>query len=273
MCHQDWVDMHCNSHLNIEMLQGHFVERAFSPHMHDHYVIGLIEQGTQSFSYRGTKYITPQGGLLFLNPGEAHTGEAVDGDGFKYCALYPTLSHVKNIILDLTGEDHKLPSFKNVRVDDLESAKQVQELHTSLIDDTSPLQSESMLLSLLTNLVKKYADIRFSEKLVGKENKAVERAKEFIHANWSQGVTLSQLAETTGLSRYYFLRMFSQVVGIPPHAYLESVRLSHAKQLIKVGLPLHDVAYAAGFSDQSHFTNRFKQFLGITPGQYAKGLQ
>lgn len=272
MC-QDWVDMYHNSHLDIEMLQGHFVERAFSPHMHDYYVIGLIDQGVQSFSFRGTKYITPQGGLLFLNPGEVHTGEAVNGDGFKYYALYPTLSHVRKIVTDLTGRDKELPFLKNVRVDDLELAKQLRELHTSMIDDVSPLQSEYMLICLLTSLIKRYADIRFSEIPVGKEHKAIERAKEYIHANWSKGITLSQLTQITGLSRYYFLRLFSHVMGMPPHAYLESVRLIHAKQLIKAGLPLNEIAYAAGFSDQSHFTNRFKQYLGITPGQYAKGLQ
>ncbi len=273
MCHQDWVDMYRNSHLDIEMLRGHFVERAFSLHMHDYYVIGLIDQGIQSFSYRGTKYVTTKGGLLFLNPGEAHTGEAVDGDGFKYYALYPTVSHVKKIISDLTGRDNELPFFKNVRVDDLELAKQLRELHSSLLDDSAPLQSECMLICLLTSFVKRYADITFSEVPIGKEHKAIETAKEYIHANWSTGITLSQLAEITGLSRYYFLRLFSQTMGMSPHAYLESVRLIHAKQLIKAGLTLQNIAYAAGFSDQSHFTNRFKQYLGITPGQYAKGLQ
>ncbi len=272
MCHQDWVGVYRNSHLDIEMLQGHFVEQSFSVHMHDYYVIGLIDQGTQSFSHRGTKYVTPQGGLVFLNPGEAHTGEAVDGDGFKYYALYPTITHIKRIVSDLTGRDSEIPLFKNIRVDDLKLAKQLQQLHTALRSDISPLQSECMLVCLLTSLVKSYADIRFSEIPVGKEYKAIEMAKEYIHANWSKRVTLSELAQIIGLSRYYFLRLFSHVIGMPPHAYLESVRFIHAKQLIKVGLPLNDISYATGFSDQSHFTNRFKKYLGVTPGQYAKGL-
>jgi AraC-like DNA-binding protein len=80
-------------------------------------------------------------------------------------------------------------------------------------------------------------------------------------------------SKITGLSRYYFLRLFSHKMGMPPHAYLESVRLIHAKRLIKAGLSLNEIAYATCFSDQSHFINRFKQYLGVTPGQYAKGLQ
>jgi len=126
---------------------------------------------------------------------------------------------------------------------------------------------------MITSLVKKYADIRLRGLLLGKEHKAIETAKEYINANWSMGITLSDLAKITGLSRYYFLRLISHKMGMPPHAYLESVRLIHAKRLIKAGLSLNEIAYATGFSEQSDFTNRFKQYLGVTPGQYAKELQ
>lgn len=274
MSHQDWVSIYRNPHLDMETLHGYFREQAFSKHMHDYYVIGLIDKGVQTFSYRGkTKYITPPGGLFFLNPGEAHTGEAANGDGFEYYALYPKISHVQKIMADLAGTENKLPLFKNVRVDDSELANQLREMHGLLRDDAAALQSESMLMNLIAGLIKRYADLRLPERPLRREPKAIERAKEYIHANWTKGITLSDLAEAAGLSRYYFLRLFSHVVGMPPHAYLESVRLIHAKRLIKAGLALNDIAYATGFSDQSHFTNRFKQYLGVTPGQYAKERQ
>jgi hypothetical protein len=40
-----------------------------------------------------------------------------------------------------------------------------------------------MLVCLITSLVKKYADIRLRGLLLGKEHKAIETAKEYIHAN------------------------------------------------------------------------------------------
>jgi AraC-like DNA-binding protein len=58
---------------------------------------------------------------------------------------------------------------------------------------------------------------------------------------------------------------------MPPHAYLESVRIRHAQQLIAAGKPLAAVAAEVGFSSQSHLSNRFKQLIGVTPGQYARG--
>ena len=52
--------------------------------MHDYYVIGMIETGTQAFWYQGAQHITPSGGVFVINPGEAHTGEAVDGNPHAY---------------------------------------------------------------------------------------------------------------------------------------------------------------------------------------------
>lgn len=54
------------------------------------------------------------------------------------------------------------------------------------------------------------------------------------------------------------------------YAYLESVRVSHAEQLLRAGKPLVDVAYAVGYSSQAHFTQRFKQIIGVTPGKYVQ---
>ncbi len=57
---------------------------------------------------------------------------------------------------------------------------------------------------------------------------------------------------------------------MPPHAYLENVRIRQAERLIRSGLSLADVAVHVGFSSQSHMTRSFKKIIGVTPGQYAR---
>ncbi len=273
MVKHEWAGVFRNPYLDIELLRGCFIEQAFLTHMHDYFVIGLIHAGIQSFTYRATKYITPPGGVFVLNPGEAHTGEAADEKGFNYFALYPTVTHVKKIAGEITDKDHELPCFQAVRIDDAALAAQLKALDASLLHGGDRLHCECLFFGILTSLVEQYADIRCSAVAVRKVPKAIKIAKEYIQDNWSTGVALSDLAACTGLSRYYFLRLFKNSVGLSPHEYLDSIRLIHAKKLIKDGLALQAVAYAAGFSDQSHFTNRFKQYMGFTPGQYAKEMQ
>jgi len=101
----------------------------------------------------------------------------------------------------------------------------------------------------------------------------VRRARDYLDANSARGVTLSDLTSQVGLSPYYLLRVFRDNVGMPPHAYLESVRIQHAQRLLKQGEPLAAVAHDLGFSTQSHFTTSFRSIIGVTPGQYVRYLR
>jgi len=66
------------------------------------------------------------------------------------------------------------------------------------------------------------------------------------------------------------LRQFKKEVGLTPHEYLHAYRIAKAKSSIRKGLPLIEVAYACGFSDQSHLTRLFKRKVGVvTPGQFS----
>jgi len=98
----------------------------------------------------------------------------------------------------------------------------------------------------------------------------VWRARRYVEERYADGLRLQQLAEHVSLSPYYFLRVFRAEVGMPPHAYLDSVRVRHAQRLIEAGEPLARVAADVGYSSQSHFTRSFKRIIGATPGQYAR---
>ena len=81
-------------------------------------------------------------------------------------------------------------------------------------------------------------------------------------------VSLETLSEISSMSRYQLLRLFTREVGVSPYRYLQSIRIAQAKVLLEQGEAIGKVALDCGFSDQSHFTNYFKSFIGITPKQY-----
>jgi AraC-like DNA-binding protein len=97
----------------------------------------------------------------------------------------------------------------------------------------------------------------------------VKRARDFIEAHYTDNVTLHQLSEVSGLSSFHLSRTFRDIMGVPPHLYLIQVRIERAKTLLTDGWPLAHVAAETGFTDQSHFTKRFKAVVGVTPGRYA----
>ena len=97
----------------------------------------------------------------------------------------------------------------------------------------------------------------------------LRRVGEYVEAHLSDAVDLATLAGVAGLSIHHFAREFKQSVGIAPHHYLIRNRVERAQNMLaQTDLSLSDIAYAVGFSDQSHLARHFRQMLGVTPGQF-----
>lgn len=90
----------------------------------------------------------------------------------------------------------------------------------------------------------------------------------FIEENLAQPLTLAELAAQAALSEYHFARMFRQSMQQAPHQYVMHRRMEKAKVLVKyTESPLTDIALACGFNSASHFSNRFRSMMGMTPSQ------
>ena len=118
------------------------------------------------------------------------------------------------------------------------------------------------MLWTLAELIKRYAEIGSERRQMGKEKQAIHQARQYIHEHFAESVTLNTLAQHVSFSPYYLLRAFRAEVGMPPYAYLESVRIQRTQQLIKTGKALADVAAEAGFSSQSHMTRQLRRSSG-----------
>ena len=99
--------------------------------------------------------------------------------------------------------------------------------------------------------------------------RALQRVREYIDEHMVENIQLETLAEIAGLSKWHFARAFKQSVGTPPHFYLIQRRLERAKGLLaKTDLSLAQIALKSGFGDQSHFSRRFRMFIGVTPRSF-----
>jgi transcriptional regulator GlxA family with amidase domain len=97
----------------------------------------------------------------------------------------------------------------------------------------------------------------------------MRRIQEYVDTHLSENVELPVLAGIAGLSVFHFAREFKRTAGIPPHSYLLGKRIERAQNLLsRTDLSLSEIALASGFSDQSHFTRRFRQILGTTPREF-----
>jgi AraC-like DNA-binding protein len=100
---------------------------------------------------------------------------------------------------------------------------------------------------------------------------AMRRVREYIEVHLSESIDLSLLAAVAGLSLHHFAREFRQSAGVTPHYYLTQKRIERAKEMLaRTDLSLSEIAYAVGFSDQSHLARQFRHKLGTTPREFRR---
>jgi len=108
-----------------------------------------------------------------------------------------------------------------------------------------------------------------SSSVGGLTPRALHRIREYIEAHLTDNIELETLAVMAGLSKWHFARAFKQSMGSPPHFYLIQRRLQRAQELLaESDLSLAQIALQSGFSDQSHFSRRFRMFFGVTPRSF-----
>ncbi|MBZ5686410.1 MAG: AraC family transcriptional regulator [Acidobacteriia bacterium] len=253
---------------NLELLRATYVTHSFAPHAHEGYVIGVIEQGAEQFEYRRSRHIAPTGSIVFINPGEVHTGSSATDHGWTYRTLYPPVELLQRAVCDLAGRQRDIPFFAEPVVHDAEMMMEISLAHRAIEEQTSALEREARLLWTLARLIVRYADDHPRLRPLTKEHLGIQRVRSYLEENYAENISLAELASIAHLSPFHLLRSFRNQVNLPPHAYQIQIRITHAKQMLRMGMSCVDTALAVGFADQSHFTKHFKRIVGVPPGLY-----
>jgi AraC family transcriptional regulator len=143
-------------------------------------------------------------------------------------------------------------------------------------EETSELFVDHVALALSIHVTDRYGDVaalpmQWGGGLAPWQER---RAKELIGAHLGGGVTLDVLAQACELSSRHFTRAFRQSTGKAPHQWLQHRRMGKAKQLLeRSSASLSSIALDCGFADQSHFTRKFSDVVGITPGNWRRKMR
>ena len=115
----------------------------------------------------------------------------------------------------------------------------------------------------MTESIAGYPDVRHTN--------IIHYCIQHIGLHYQEQLTLEETAHLVYLSAGYLSRIFSHETGISFHQYLNNVRITKAKELIRTtNLRLTDISQMVGYGDQSYFTKVFKRIVGISPKEYAQ---
>lgn len=87
---------------------------------------------------------------------------------------------------------------------------------------------------------------------------------------WGE-LTVDDLADHAGYSRFHFSRLFTAATGAPPGRYASALRVDRAKRLLLTdSAPIIDIAATVGFDSLSSFGRRFQALVGVSPGRFRR---
>lgn len=99
----------------------------------------------------------------------------------------------------------------------------------------------------------------------------ITKVMDYMRAHLEDDISLEDLAAQTSMSLFSFARAFKASTGVSPHQMLLAERVARTSDLLRNSdMTLAEIAYAVGFSSQSHMTTTFAKQMGVTPGRYRK---
>jgi len=261
-------------------------DHSFSRHTHEEFGIGLFARGAQkSFSGRGMVE-AGAGDLVTVNPGEVHDGMPI-GDGVRsWRMLYLDPRVVGAAVRDVSEGRLVQLEFSEPVMHDARLPAAFAALYRAVTEPqiaAAGLAAEQELLRLMaqtlcwpggrgaeSTLTPASAPASASARVRAPGPAGILRARELIDDDPLAELSLDDLAQAAGISRFHLVRAFGRATGLTPHAYLVQRRIAMARVLIARGTPLAEAAAASGFADQSHMTRIFVRKYGIAPAAYAR---
>ena len=247
------------------------------PCLGDH-ALHYFHEGSGSYRLRGERFDIRPGTVFLVRPGEAYEFTLEPGARVTMYNLHFDLAEneLSYRPFPVPPEDWRdkprlpesLPPFQQL-ADRQEYEHIFQRLLSAAarLGAAAELERKSLLLEVFAilyrnlSLAPAHADRTF-------HRRKVEAAIDELGRNLAGTVRIAELAAKLGVSRALLCRIFREATGVGIQRYFAGMKFRSAQlELQSTRLPIKEIAAKYGFSDVHHFTRRFRQITGMTPGE------
>ncbi|GAA3400479.1 helix-turn-helix domain-containing protein [Paenibacillus hodogayensis] len=228
----------------------------------------VVTGGSGKLTVGGTGFHLEKGKCFLLAPAEA-AGMKADADGLSFYRMtfavwetaeigsYKALSEAPPCHGDMQCQP-----FSQC-IDYVEAIYRLRDAE----DEMTAFDRHVRFQELLRFLFLQHSSVQAG----GNIRKAVEQSIEQLGERYQDSWTVDQLAAAAHMTRWHYTRTFKEITGLNPLDYLNGMRIDRAKQLLLMTDDrLFDISHHVGFSNEYYFSRRFKQTVGISPGQYRR---
>ena len=233
-------------------------------HSHNRALFCFVIQGeyTETYGVR-TRECRPSA-LLFHPAGELHAEYFHDSGGRSFIIEIEPLwleqvrehSGINDNLADLSGRDLELLARRLYK-------------EFLRMDEASVLIIEGLMLEIVGEAAR-----RGPIGPVRQPPPWLRQAKELLSERFAERLTLEEVAKTVGVHPVHLAQTFHKNYHCTVGDFVRQLRIEYAcRELAVSQMSIVDIALAAGFCDQSHFTRTFKRCTGVPPSQYRGALR
>jgi AraC-like DNA-binding protein len=226
--------------------------------LHETVKFCAVLEGSADVVYRRSTITFERGDTMIFTPGETHRDRRIHKAGcVRVVSVPPALFP-------------RPPKPYRDRFQDPALFSAIIALHDAVAAGAPGIDQESLLGELIAR-AEVHIDGAPAETV--RTPAAVRRAMDLIRERYAEALSLDMLAEAAAISKFHLVRVFKREAGMPPHAYLNLVRVNRAAAMLVAGQPSAAVALEVGFVDQSHLNRQFMRHLGVTPGRFQREIR
>lgn len=212
-------------------------------------------EGETEYICNGKKYISNANNPLILPKGSSYEWTCTKAGHFCAIEFDSPLTCDEIIPFNLQNPEKLMKIYKQLE------QKQIIKPLSYKIDLIKGVYDAISLL--LNSMEKNY--------IPSKNKKKLTPALDYIASNYKDKIKNDELAAICSLSTAHFRNLFKEVMGTSPIAYVHTVRINKAKEMLRSDFKnISDIAFSLGYSSIYEFSKTFKNHIGVSPSQYIK---
>ena len=249
-------------------------------HWHSEVEFVFIEKGTAEFLVGSGRYVLTEGTGIFINSQVIHRFGGFESVIIPNIVFSPSLLSAEDSLIYRKYIQPLLDSSVECLIFSPEVPWQKEVLKNLLlvfdVQDTESIGEIKTVELLLKIWETVYKNANISESIPAAKATAHTQAQlqimmQYIHKNYSEHITLADIAQTVSVSKSSALNIFNKYLRISPVSYLINYRLKRAAKLLaSTDSSIYSIASNTGFENVGYFCRSFKELFGVTPSEYRK---
>ena len=241
-------------------------------HNHDAYEILYFKTGEIQYYVEDKSYYLMPGDVLIIAPGIMHRPVVIKENAeYERVVLMLSIPYCQRLLQQLPEsflnhpeKCYRISLLENENTDFQYTTEKIRKLPHTYAGILQRDAFVTLILLQLQRLIEQTPD------QPEETDKSMQQIIAYINRNFTQNISLQEIADQFYMSKYHLLRQFKNYTHATVHQYILSKRIVLAKSLLKEGLPPTEVSRTCGFGTYAGFYQKFVQEVGVNPSQYQK---